>query len=216
MFQTLDRQNRRAPRFSESQHPSVAALADRTDIELLRAFQQFPDSSRYFVALFCRYGPLLHTLAARAAAEPVGVDYLFALSWRHIFYELRGLDVYQLEAVGQESLRSWLVEMLGFCARHVQLPPAEAISYDVAAAPPPLWCHLEAALDTLSPLERLTLLLTQSGGWSLAQVAAWVAEHGAETASIAELEACLQVAYQQLERALPGDLREIYLTPPAQ
>ena len=216
MFQAVrtdKRGNARGPQFPESLHPTVAALADRSDLELLAAFQQFPDSGRYFIALFCRYGPLLYALVARAATEPVRVDYLFAMSWRHIFYELRGLDVYQLETAGEVSLRSWLVDMVGFCTQRVALPPAEAITYDLAAAPPPLWCHLESALDTLSPLERLTVLLTQSGDWDLARVAAWVAENGTETPSISDLEACSQAAYQQLERALPSDVREIYLVP---
>lgn len=202
----------RGPQFPESQHPTILALADYSDLELLAAFQQFPASGRYFIALFCRYGALLHALAARAATAGAPADYLFAMSWRHIFYELRGLDVYQLKTAGEVSLRSWLVAMVGFCAQHVALPSAGMVPYSLAAAPPPLWCHLESALDALSPLERLTVLLVRSGGWTLAEVAAWMAENGPEAPSVGDLEASLQAAEGQLERSLPSDVRDIYLT----
>ena len=200
------------PQFPEQQHPIIAALADYDDLELLMAFQQYPDCGRYFAAIFCRHGALLYALAARAATAPVQVDYLFAMSWRHIFYELRGLDAHHLEATGTRSLRSWLVEMVGFCARHVPLPPPEAIRYDLTAVPPPLWCHLEGALDELQPLERVALLLTESAGWTLEQVAERVASVAPEPPSLASLAACLQSAQQRLERILPSDVREIYLS----
>ena len=200
------------PHFSERQHPIVVALEGYDDLELLEAFQQYPDCGRYFVALFCRYGALLYALAARSATATVQVDYLFAMSWRHIFYELRGLDTHQLEVTGERSLRSWLVEMVGVCTRCVTLPPPEAIRYDLATTPPPLWCHLEGALDDLLPLERVVLLLTQSTGWTFEQVANCVASPTQEPPSQATLETSLRSARQRLERALPGDVREIYLS----
>ncbi|MEO0947007.1 MAG: sigma-70 family RNA polymerase sigma factor [Cyanobacteria bacterium J06641_5] len=200
------------PLFPERQHPIVSALEGYDDLELLVAFQQYPSCGRYFVALFCRYGALLHTLVARSATTIVQVDYLFAMSWRHIFYELRGLDPHQLEATGTRSLRSWLVEMVGVCARCVTLPPPGAIRYDLSTAPPPLWCHLEGALDDLLPLERVVLLLTQSTGWTLEQVADRIAADTSESPSLTTLETSLHSARQRLERSLPSDLREIYLS----
>lgn len=201
----------RPPYFPEQRHPLVTELAGYDDLELLAAFQQHPECGRYFVALFCRYSSLLYALAARAAADAVQVDYLFAMTWRHIFYELRGLDADLLVAAGARSLRSWLVEMVGFCAQQVALPSPENIHYDLAAASPPLWCHLEGALDGLSPLERAVLLLTQSAGWPLERVAEQVAISEPTPPSLESLEACLQSAQRRLERALPGDVREIYL-----
>jgi hypothetical protein len=81
------------PHFSESNHPIVKSLFHHSDQELLTLFQRYPEQGKYFTAIFCRYSPIVFTLIRHSARSPVQADYLFALTWRHIFYELRGLDL---------------------------------------------------------------------------------------------------------------------------
>ncbi|MGK7903155.1 MAG: sigma-70 family RNA polymerase sigma factor [Hormoscilla sp.] len=81
------------PEFPECNHTIIKSLFNHSDRELLTLFQLHPECGRYFTAIFCRYYPIVYTLISQSARSPVQADYLFALTWRHIFHELRGLDL---------------------------------------------------------------------------------------------------------------------------
>lgn len=81
------------PEFPECNHIIVKSLFNHSDRQLLSLFQLHPECGRYFTAIFCRYYPIVYTLISQSARSPVQADYLFALTWRHIYHELRGLDL---------------------------------------------------------------------------------------------------------------------------
>lgn len=103
------------PRFPECQHHLIEALADCSDRELLLQFQQQPQSGRYFVALFCRYAPLIYSLvqhsppadlpdppadsstasSSNSAVPPaaVNLDHRFAQVWKHLYGDLQRLNL---------------------------------------------------------------------------------------------------------------------------
>lgn len=200
------------PHFSESNHPIVKSLFHHSDQELLTLFQRHPEQGKYFTAIFCRYSPIVFTLIRHSARSPVQADYLFALTWRHIFYELRGLDLRQQDAtLGSNSFQSWLINQTAICINQADLPPVESIHYDIQAAPPPLWCYLEQALEQLPPVIRLMVVMAQTFHWSETRIAAYLQAEG-EVLSPAQAKTMLQQGYQLLEEGLPEDIREIYLT----
>ena len=53
---------------------------------------------------------------------------MFALLWRHIFYEMGGLD---LRAFGSEEItfQSWLINITAISSNQAELPPVEEIHY---------------------------------------------------------------------------------------
>jgi hypothetical protein len=200
------------PHFSESNHPIVKSLFHHSDQELLTLFQRHPEQGKYFTAIFCRYSPIVFTLIRHSARSPVQADYLFALTWRHIFYELRGLDLRQQEAtLGSNSFQSWLINQTAICINQADLPPVESIHYDIQAAPPPLWCYLEQALEQLPPVIRLMVVMAQTFHWSETRIAAYLQAEG-EVLSPAQAKTMLHQGYQLLEEGLPEDIREIYLS----
>ncbi len=200
------------PHFSESNHPIVKSLFHHSDQELLTLFQRHPEQGKYFTAIFCRYSPIVFTLIRHSARSPVQADYLFALTWRHIFYELRGLDLRQQEAtLGSNSFQSWLINQTAICINQADLPPVESIHYDIQAAPPPLWCYLEQALEQLPPVIRLMVVMAQTFHWSETRIAAYLQAEG-EVLSPAQAKTMLHQGYQLLEEGLPEDIREVYLS----
>jgi len=198
------------PHFSESNHPIVKSLFHHSDQELLTLFQRYPEQGKYFTAIFCRYSPIVFTLIRHSARSPVQADYLFALTWRHIFHELRGLDLRHDTTPGSNSFQGWLINMTAICINQAELPPVESIHYDLQAAPPPLWCYLEQALEQLQPAIRLMVVMAQTFQWSETRIAAYLQAEG-EVISPAQVRIQLQQGYQLLEAALPEDIREIYL-----
>ncbi len=172
-------------------------------------FQRHPDAGQYFAAIFCRYSPMIYTLIRHSARSPVQADYLFATTWRHIFHELGGLDLRRGESAGM-TLQSWLLNVTAICINRSELPPVEAIHYDLKAASPPLWCYIERALDQLPPTLRLIVLMAQTFNWSETRISAYLRAEG-EVMPPAEVRAQLQEGYRQLEAALPEDVRTIYL-----
>ena len=199
------------PTFPEANHSLVKSLAHYSDQELLTLFQRHPDAGQYFTAIFCRYSSMVYTLIRHSARSPVQADYLFAQTWRHIFYELGGLDLRAAsDAQAPVTLQSWLLNVTAVCINQTELPPVEAIHYNLQSAPPPLWCYMERALDQLPPLLRLVVLLAQTFGWSETRIAAYLQAEG-DQLSPAEVRARLQEGYQQLEENLPEDVRAIYL-----
>lgn len=198
------------PHFSEVNHPLIKSLSGSSDGDLLAWFQRYRERGRYFTALFCRYGPLTYTLVWHSTRSPVQADYLFALTWRHFYQQMQGLDVDKFAETGSTSLQSWLINQTGVCLQKIEVPPATSINYDLKSASPPLWCYLEIAVDRLPPHLRLMLLMSETFHWSETRIAAYL-QAEKEMISPAEVRAAIGQAYQQVEAALPEDIREIYL-----
>jgi len=198
------------PHFPEANHPLVKSLFHHSDNELLTLFQRYPDAGKYFTVIFCRYSPIVYTLIRHSARSPVQADYLFALTWRHIYYELGGLNLTSPES-GEEALtmQNWLINMTAFCINEIQLPPTEAIHYSLQATSPPLWCYVEQVLDQLPPVLRLIVLMAQTFHWSETRIAAYLQAEGEAIAPI-EVANFLQEGYRMLEDKLPVDIRAIY------
>ena len=202
------------PNFPECNHEIIRSLSHHSDQELLSLFRLHPDSGRYFTALFCRYSPIVYTLIRHSARSPVQADYLFALTWRHILHELGGLDLPL--AADQDSqkapltLQAWLINVTALCINQAALPDVESIHYSLQEASPPLWCYAERALDQLSPLQRLIVLMAQTFSWSETRIAAYLQAEG-DQMSPAQVGILLEEAYKVLEAALPDDVRAIYL-----
>ncbi|MEH1943585.1 MAG: sigma-70 family RNA polymerase sigma factor [Nostoc sp.] len=198
------------PHFPEANHPLVKSLFHHSDHELLTLFQRNPDAGKYFTVIFCRYSPIVYTLIRHSARSPVQADYLFALTWRHIYYELGGLNLTGSES-GEEALtmQNWLINMTAFCINEIKLPPTEAIHYSLQATSPPLWCYVEQALDQLPPVLRLIVLMAQTFHWSETRIAAYLQAEG-EAIAPNEVANFLQEGYRMLEDKLPIDIRAIY------
>ncbi|HEY9799851.1 MAG TPA: sigma-70 family RNA polymerase sigma factor [Leptolyngbyaceae cyanobacterium] len=199
------------PHFAEANHPLVKSLFHHSDQELLDLFQHHPDVGKYFTVIFCRYSPIVYTLIQHSARSPVQADYLFALTWRHIYYELGGLDL-KNPLPGQEALtlQNWLINITAYCINEIQLPPTEAIHYSLQATSPPLWCYVEQALEQLPPMLRLMLLMAQTFHWSETRIAAYLQAEG-EKVTPDDVANLLQEGYRMLEDKLPADIRAIYL-----
>ncbi|MCC5626628.1 RNA polymerase sigma factor [Nostoc sp. CHAB 5715] len=198
------------PHFPEANHPLVKSLFHHSDNELLTLFQSNPDAGKYFTVIFCRYSPLVYTLIRHSARSPVQADYLFALTWRHIYYELGGLNLTAPE-LGKEALtmQNWLINMTAFCINEIKVPPTEAIHYSLQATSPPLWCYVQQALDQLPPVLRLIVLMAQTFHWSETRIAAYLQAEG-EAIAPNEVANLLQEGYRMLEDKLPTDIRAIY------
>ncbi|BBD65957.1 hypothetical protein NIES4072_03640 [Nostoc commune NIES-4072] len=198
------------PHFPEANHPLVKSLFHHSDHELLTLFQQNPDAGKYFTVIFCRYSPIVYTLIRHSARSPVQADYLFALTWRHIYYELGGLNLTDSES-GKEALtmQNWLINMTAFCINEIKVPPTEAIHYSLQATSPPLWCYVQQALDQLPPVLRLIVLMVQTFHWSETRIAAYLQAEG-EAIAPNEVADFLQEGYRMLEDKLPTDIRTIY------
>ncbi|NLQ06510.1 RNA polymerase subunit sigma-70 [Cylindrospermopsis raciborskii] len=199
------------PSFPETNHPLVRSLFEQTDQELLNLFQRYPDSGRYFTAIFARYHPIVYTLIQHSAKSPVQADYLFALTWQQIYYEMRELSLDQPtnEKEGL-SLQNWLINMTAFCINRISVPPAEAIHYSLKETSPPLWCYLQQVLDKLPPVLRVVLLMARTFHWSETRIAAYLQAEG-ENISIVQVSDLLQQGYHMLEEKLDPDIRAIYL-----
>lgn len=199
--------------FPEYRHPLVTALNHHSDQDLLTLFQRHPDVGKYFVTLFCRYAPIVHTLIRHSIRSSVQADYLFAVTWRHIYYELGGLDLHEHSTDEKPlTLQNWLISVTAACINRVELPPVEEIHYALQKASPPLWCYLEQALAQLLPVQRLMVLMAQTFHWSETRIAAYLQAEG-DRMTAREVKQQLETAYQQLETVLPEDIRQIYLEP---
>lgn len=198
------------PHFPESNHPIVKSLFHYSDQELLTLFQRHPEQGRYFTTIFCRYSPIVYTLIQHLARSPVQADYLFALTWRHIYFELGGLDLREVGGTGLLTFQNWLINITAVCINEAELPPVESIHYNLEATSPPLWCYLEQALERFPPMLRLMVLMAQTFNWSDTRIAAYLQAEG-EMLSPSDVHTRLQEGYQLLEAALPDDIRAIYL-----
>ncbi|MEH2244843.1 sigma-70 family RNA polymerase sigma factor [Nostoc sp.] len=198
------------PHFPEANHPLVKSLFHHSDHELLTLFQRYPDAGKYFTVIFCRYSPIVYTLIRHSARSPVQADYLFALTWRHIYYELGGLNLTDSESDESAlTMQNWLINMTAFCINEIKLPPTEAIHYSLQATSPPLWCYVEQALDQLPAVLRLIVLMVQTFHWSETRIAAYLQAEG-EAIAPSEVANLLHEGYRLLEDKLPTDIRAIY------
>ena len=197
------------PHFPEANHPLVKSLFHHSDHELLTLFQQHPEAGKFFTAMFCRYSPIVYTLIRHSARSPVQADYLFALTWKHVYHELAGLDLNQ-QINENLTLQNWLINMTAYCINEIELPPTEAIHYSLKATSPPLWCYVEQALEQLPPVLRLMVLMAQTFHWSETRIAAYLQAEG-EGIAPHEVANFLQEGYRMLEDKLPTDIRAIYL-----
>jgi hypothetical protein len=200
------------PSFPECNHALVQALHHHSDRELLTLFQRYPESGKYFMAIFCRYSPIVYSLIQHSVRSPAQTNYLFATTWRHLYYELGGLDINERMAQNETfSLQSWLIQVTALCINRVVLPAVEEINYSLSAASPPLWCFVEQALDCLAPRQRFMVLMAQTFHWSEPRISAYLQAEG-EVISSHDVKAELEESYQQLEAALPEDICTIYLS----
>lgn len=201
------------PMMAERQHPLIQPLLTCSDEELVKAFQEERDRGCYFVAIYCRYAPLVYSVLQHHGRSPVQVDYLFAKVWHGLFFSFdlveftpEGVKVGDEEA---RSLRNWIVNRTATLIQE-ELPGIEHITYVLQDAPPPLWCYLEASLAYLSPLSRLVLVTTQTFHWSLERVRAYLEVQG-ETYTLEELNQHLEEGLARIVEYLPPDIRQIYL-----
>jgi hypothetical protein len=194
------------PSLPEANHPLIKSLSHYSDQELLTLLQRHPDAGQYFTALYCRYSPLVYTLIRHSARSPVQADYLFSITWRHLFHELLGLDL----RTSGVTLQSWIINVTALCINQAELPPAEDIHYSLEASPPPLQCYVERSLDQVSPAQRLMIIMAQTFRWSEPRIAAYLQAEG-EHITAAGVKAQLQAGYERLETSLPEDIRAIYL-----
>ncbi|MGF1492398.1 MAG: sigma-70 family RNA polymerase sigma factor [Microcoleaceae cyanobacterium] len=195
----------------ESNHSLVKSLSHHDDQELLTLFQNHPDQGRYFVTIFCRYGLVVHTLISHSVRSPVQADYLFSQTWRHIFYEMRVLNLREHQDDEEAStLQNWLINVTAACINQAELPPVESIHYSLENSPPPLWCYVGQILDRMDALERLTLLMAETFHWSETRIAAYLQAEG-ESISPSEVREVLQSASRNLQINLPEDIQAIYL-----
>ncbi len=199
------------PHFPESNHPLVKSLFHKSDQELINLFGQHPDAGRYFTAIFCRYSPIVYTLIMHSARSPVQADYLFAMTWKHIYYQIGGVNLESTDPQAPAmTLQNWLINMTAYCINETELPPTESIHYSLKTTSPPLWCYVEQSLDQLPPMLRLIVLMAQTFHWSETRIAAYLQAEG-EGISPNEVANFLQEGYRMLEEKLPADIRAIYL-----
>lgn len=173
-------------------------------------FQNHPDRGKYFVTIFCRYALIVNTLISHSVRSPVQAEYLFSQTWRHIFYEMRGLNLRESQATpGETTLQNWLINVTAICINGAELPPVESIQYSLKAAPSPLWCYVGQALDQLDPLLRLAVVMAQTFHWSETRIAAYLQAEG-EAISPNEVKDLLKQGYKELQKNIPEDIRAIY------
>ena len=103
------------PHFRETNHPLVKSIAHYSDQNLLTLFQRYPEQGKYFIAIVGRYSSIVYTLISHSARSPVQADYLFVITWRHIFYEMRGLNLRNPETTEVISFQNWLINQIAFC-----------------------------------------------------------------------------------------------------
>jgi hypothetical protein len=198
------------PTFPEGNHTLVQSLQHLSDGELVSLFNAHPEEGRYFTAIFCRYTPIVYSLIRHSTRSPVQADYLFALTWQHILYELGGVDTQAKVGSSGFTLQQWLVNLTAFCINQVTLPEVPAIQYRLDQVSPPFWCYLHRALDRLHPLERLMLVMAHSFGWSHTRMLAYLQAEG-EYLKPEQLQHHLELAHQHLLEALPVDICRLYL-----
>jgi hypothetical protein len=196
------------PTFAEANHEILQSLANHTDRELVSLHQLHPEQGKFFTALFCRYGAIVHSVVQQAVESQLQADYLFAIAWRQIFAELGRVQL----ATDPEATnwQNWLMDITGGTIDRVEVPAPAQIRSTLTAAPPPLRCYLERGLDAIPPLSRLIVVMTQSLKWNEQRISAYLQGEGQKIPT-ADIPTYLATGYQQLEATVPTDIRDIYL-----
>jgi hypothetical protein len=196
------------PAMPEAVHPLVQPWLHKSDQDLVDLIHQHPDQGRYFTALFCRYAAFVYTLLNHHARTSLQVDYIFARTWRRIFLGLTQPN--PMPDIPNHDLIGWISEQASATILQEPLPSIEDIQYSLAAAPPPLWCYLEAALEQMPAETRLIIVMAQTFHWSTDRILAYFEAEG-EHVSLHEIQTQLEKGYDLLEEILPEDISEIYL-----
>jgi hypothetical protein len=196
------------PTFPEADREILRSLEIYSDRELVSLHQLHPEQGKFFTALFCRYGAIVHSVVQHAVESQVQADYLFAIAWRQIFEELGKVKLAADPAA--TNWQHWLMDITGNTIDRIEIPPADRIRYTLADAPPPLRCYLERGLDTIPPLSRLIVVMTQSLKWNEQRISAYLQGEGQKIPA-ATIPTYLAQGYRELEAAVPADIWEIYL-----
>ena len=196
------------PTFPEASREILRSLDDYSDRDLVSLHQLHPEQGKFFTALFCRYGAIVHSVVQHAVESQIQADYLFALAWRQIFEELDRVQLSPEPAA--TNWQNWLIDITGSTIERIEIPPPERIRYLLAAAPPPLRCYLERGLDRMPALSRLIVVMTQSLKWNEQRICAYLQGEG-QKIDPATIPHYLAEGYQQLAAAVPEDIRDIYL-----
>jgi hypothetical protein len=197
------------PTFPEANHEILRSLVNYSDRELVSLHQLHPDRGQFFTALFCRYSAIVYSVVRHAVGSNSQADYLFAIVWRQIFEEL---DRVQLSLdPAATNWQNWLMDITGSTIDRIEVPASDRIRYALADAPPPLRCYLERALERIPPLSRLIVVMTRSLKWNEQRICAYLQGEGQKIPA-ASIPQYLAQGYQQLEAAIPQDIRDIYLT----
>lgn len=200
------------PDFLESSHPLVSPLLSWSDEQLVLSFQTHPDEGKFFIAIFCKYAALTYSLLTNKAPSQIQVDYIFARVWRNLFFELRTLTPEQMHGSNpnNQGLQAWIFNKTALSIHTEQIPAIEDVPYSMDASPLPFWCYLQIALDSISPLSRLLLVLSQTFRWPHSKIIGFLSAEG-EKMSALELETALNQAQTELASALPVDVQDIYV-----
>ncbi len=197
------------PTFPEAKHEILRSLAIYSDRELVNLHQLHPEQGKFFTAFFCRYSGIVFSVVQHAVESQLQAEYLFAVAWRQIFRELQQLKLAADPAA--INWQNWSIDITGKIINRLEVPPSTQIRYDLAAAPPPLWCYLNRGLDRLPPLLRLIVVMAQSLNWNEQRICAYLQGEG-QKIPVTSIANYLTEGYQQLEADLPEDIRDIYLT----
>ncbi|AFY72839.1 DNA-directed RNA polymerase specialized sigma subunit, sigma24 [Synechococcus sp. PCC 7502] len=199
----------------ETNHPLVKPLIGKTDQELLTSFRAEPQSGKYLVLIFCRYGQIIYTLTHDVERSPIEADYLFVQVWKRIFQELRLID---LEI--SNSLQSFLTDIAAVVINEFDRNNIKNIKtatknnnvmdYNPALTSPPFLWYLDQALAALPKDLRLVLVLSQTFDWSSSRIAAYLRSEG-EGYQVKDIEALIARASLAITELLPQDIQEIYL-----
>jgi hypothetical protein len=196
------------PTFPEAKHELVLSLSDLSDRELIARCQQHRDRGQFFTVLFCRYGAIVYSTIQHAVESQSQAEYLFAIVWRQIFKEIQRVQI--PPESDPVDWQSWIMDITGSVLSRIEISSLAQTRYALTAAPPPLWCYLEQALDRLPPLLRLIVVMAESLKWDEQRISAYLQGEG-EKIPAAEIPAYLAEGYRLLENALPEDIRAIYL-----
>jgi hypothetical protein len=195
------------PTFPEADLQPIRALAVYSDRELVSLHRLHPDQGKFFVAFFCRYATIVYSVVRHAAESEPQANYLFALAWQEIFHQLQYL---KLSAdPDNTNWQNWTIDITGKAIARTDLPTADRVRYDLAAAPPPLRCYLERGLNLLSPLVRAIVVMHECFKWNDRRICAYLQGEG-EKITVEKIADYLHEGYQKLAANLPQDLQEIY------
>lgn len=195
--------------FPELNHELMRPLQSLNDVQICQQWQQQPSKYRYLLAIFYRYHQLKDVFNIDLNVQFL-IDKYYVQLWYFIFDELffnvdveitsTLKDTLQLltesfflkEEIAQERLKS-----------EPQLHP-DKIRYL------PLQYFLEKALNQLSPLERIIILLKDKFAWEEERIIHYLQQQR-QPMVLSELNSYYTQAHSRLFNSLPTDIITIYL-----